>query len=272
MISIIEFIQSIYFFMLDMFLQVKQLLFIRIEYEENEKVNVIIDKDHEYATKNKRKFEKILKNREICPYNANVETFFYDKKEFTEYMKNENNEIEKMWKTRILMETYSRGNIIMFYDAYKLGFCYYCDQNVVSYNILNAIAMKYVMIYQCLPFFIDETVLPEDYKVPLKVHYVEDKKERRQTEVNHTFAKLRNYNGSTSTNYNQTQKIEDKLRNKFIYLGNIRNFKLCQSVPKKHAMNHFNSPLLDGLAKDNKAQKECINYAEFKKMFDQLKI
>jgi hypothetical protein len=128
-----------------------------------------------------------------------VETVFSDKKEFTEYMKTQNNEIETIWKTRILMENYSRGNIIMFYDAYKLGFSYYCDQNVVSYDILNAIAMKYVMTYQCLPFFIDETVLPEDYNLELKIHYVEDKKEKRSVDVNHSFAKLRNYNATTST-------------------------------------------------------------------------
>jgi hypothetical protein len=277
MFILIQYIQSIYFLILQILLDfeksVHQLLFQincenEIDCDEEE-----LDQDTKYMNKYGSKFEEIIENRESNPYNSNVETVFYDKKEFTEYMKTQNNEIENIWKTRILMENYSRGNIIMFYDAYKLGFSYYCDQNVVSYDILNAIAMKYVITYQCLPFFIDEMVLPEDYKVSLKIHYVEDKKEKRTVDVNHSFAKLRNYNATTSTSENKNgNKTEDKLRNKFIYLGNIRNFKICQTPIKKHSLNHFSSSLLDGVAKDNKAQKECINYADFKKKFEALKI
>jgi len=280
MFILIQYIQSIYFLILQILLDfeksVHQLLFQincenEIDCDEEE-----VDQDTKYMNKYGTKFEEIIENRESNPYTSNVETLFYDKKEFTEYMKTQNNEIENIWKTRILMENYSRGNIIMFYDAYKLGFSYYCDQNVVSYDILNAIAMKYVITYQCLPFFIDEMILPEDYKVSLKIHYVEDKKEKRAVDVNHTFAKLRNYNATTSTytteNKNENKKTEDKLRNKFIYLGNIRNFKICQTPIKKHSLNHFSSSLLDGLAKDNKSQKECINYADFKKKFEALKI
>lgn len=277
MFILIQYIQSIYFLILQILLDfeksVHEILF-QIEDENLDEEYEEVDQDTKYMNKYGTKFEEIIENRESNPYNSNVEQLFYDKKEFTEYMRNENNEIEKMWKTRILMENYSRGNIIMFYDAYKLGFSYYCDQNIVSYDILNAIAMKYVITYQCLPFFIDEMVLPEDYKVSLKIHYVEDKKEKRTLDVNHTFAKLRNYNVSTSSteNKNENKKTEDKLRNKFIYLGNIRNFKICQTPIKKHSLNHFSSSLLDGLAKDNKAQKECINYADFKKKFEALKI
>ena len=278
MFILIQYIQSIYFLILQILLDfeksVHEILFqINCENEPEDDDHEELDQDTKYMNKYGEKFEEIIENRESKPHNSNVETVFYDKKEFTEYMKDENNQIEKIWKTRILMENYSRGNIIMFYDAYKLGFSYYCDQNVVSYDILNAIAMKYVMTYQCLPFFIDEMVLPEDYKVSLKIHYVEEKKEKRAAVVNHTFAKLRNYgNVSTNEKNENKKKVEDKLRNKFIYLGNIRNFKMCQTPIKKHTMNHFSSSLLDGLAKDNKAQKECINYADFKKKFEALKI
>jgi hypothetical protein len=277
MFILIQYIQSIYFLILQILLHleksVHEILFqINCENESEDDQQEELDQDTKYMNKYGTKFEEIVENIESNPYTSNVETLFYDKKEFTEYMKNQNNEIENIWKTRILMENYSRGNIIMFYDAYKLGFSYYCDQNVVSYDILNAIAMKYVITYQCLPFFIDEMILPEDYKVSLKIHYVEDKKEKRSVEVNNTFAKLRNYNATTSTSENENKKTEDKLRNKFIYLGNIRNFKICQTPIKKHLLNHFSSSLLDGLAKDNKRQRECMNYAEFKKKFEALKI
>ena len=39
-----------------------------------------------------------------------------------------------------------------------MGSSYYSDQNIVSYDILNAVAMKYVTIFRCRDFFIDETI------------------------------------------------------------------------------------------------------------------
>jgi len=265
MITIIEFIQFAYFFILDVLLFIKKIgNYHSILQVTNENTNV--DKEREYVNHIKNRFEKIVENGENHPCDANMDRIFYDKKEFVEYMKQENNFIEKIWKTRILMEKYPRGgNIIMFYDAYKLGFSYYCDQSVVPYETLNVIAMKYVMTYQCLPFFVDEKSLPEQYDIPLKIHYIEEKKERRVSQVNHSFAKLRNYANEEQNLQNPTS--ENKLRNKFIYLGNIRNFKMCQTPPKKNSLNHFNSSLLNGLAKDNEAQQECMSYSEFKKKF-----
>jgi hypothetical protein len=63
-------------------------------------------------------------------------------------MTESNTELEKMWRTRILFENTPRGNVIMFYDPYKLGFSFYCDQKIISYDILNAIATKYVRMFR----------------------------------------------------------------------------------------------------------------------------
>lgn len=273
MIFIIEFIRSVYFFILRVLIFIKNLKKYgrTLELEDQ----IVEDEETKYVNHIKTKFEKIVENRENDSFDLNMERIFYDKKDFVEYMKQENNPIEKIWKTRILIEKYPKGNIIMFYDAYKLGFSYYCDQTVVPYETLNIIAMKYVMTYQCLPFFIDEKCLPENYQSPLKIHYVEEKKEKKPTEVNHTFAKLRNYNSGEKSNPEKKSTeqplSENKLRNKFIYLGNVRNFKICQVPAKKNSLNHFNSSLLDGLAKDNKAQKECMSYSDFKRKFQSLK-
>jgi hypothetical protein len=264
MITIIEFIQSVYFFIFDVLLFIRKIDKYRSRPQITDENNSV-DKEKEYVNTIKTKFEKIVENKSNHPCDTNVDRIFYDKKEFIEYMKQENNSIEKSWKTRILIEKYPKGNIIMFYDAYKLGFSYYCDQTIVPYDTLNHIAMKYVMTYQCLPFFVDEKSLPENYENPLKIHYIEEKKEKRGVEVNHNFAKLRNYNNEEQTIQKTTS--ENRLRNKFVYLGNIRNFKLCQTLPKKNSLNHFNSVLLHGLAKDNQAQKECMSYSDFKKKF-----
>ena len=155
----------------------------KIEYISPEKI---------YYSPVLEKFNKfILDDRENK--NNNIDPIFYDKKEFNEFMKTDKNSLESIWKTRIRIDFSPRGNIIMFYDAYKMGFSYYCDQNVVSYDILNAIAMKYVMTYNCYSFFIDELIISEQN--PLKKHYLEDKKEdnKSKQKKNDSFVKLKNY-------------------------------------------------------------------------------
>jgi len=184
---------------------------------------------------------------------SNICFLFYKKNAFQEYMKNPNTNIEKTWKSRIQITSTPRGNIIMFYDAYKLGFSYYCDQNVVSYDILNAVAMKYVMLYNCAHFFIDELVLPEDIETPLNIHYILENtsstRTNKQAQIN-TFKQI---------NKKPQQQKKDILRNKFIYLGTLRNFSICQ---KSEPVNTgFKSSLLDGITG---GQTERMNWAKFK--------
>ena len=104
----------------------------------------------------------VLSETETTPknYNENIDAVFYSKSQWTELLKDENNYLEKKWRTKLLIENTPRGNIIMYYDAYKLGFAYYSDQTV-PYPVLNAVAMKYVLTFFCRDFFMDEIVLPE---------------------------------------------------------------------------------------------------------------
>ena len=183
---------------------------------------------------------------------SNICFLFYKKNAFQEYMKNPNTNIEKTWKSRIQMTYTPRGNIIMFYDAYKLGFSYYCDHNVVSYDILNAVAMRYVMLYNCAHFFIDEVVLPEETDCPLNIHYI---LENKPSQIN-AFKQINRKLPAANKN---NEKKKEILRNKFIYLGTLRNFSICQ---KTQPVNEgFQSPLLDGLTG---GQSERMNWAKFK--------
>lgn len=112
-------------------------------------------------------------------FSVNIEKVFYNAKELKEALSYENNPIEKIWKSRIMIDYTPRGNIIMYYDAYKNGFAYYSDQNVVSYPILNAAAMKYVLNHSCRDFYMDENYLPSDKLTPLiKVFYKSEEKQK----------------------------------------------------------------------------------------------
>lgn len=165
------------------------------------------DPVEEYIKKNKNKLLGTWENESVnLKINSNIDPIFYNKKELNEIMKIENNDIEKSWKTKILYEPTPRGSIIMFYDAFKQGFSYYSEQNGIPYSILNAVAMKYVVLFFCRDFFMDEqTITPQEVVInintkiqpenenkdeyinpklsPLiKVYYEEEKKENPITE------------------------------------------------------------------------------------------
>ena len=209
-----------------------------------------IDPIEEYIKQKKNKLLGTWENESVnSKINSKIDPIFYNKKELNEIMKIENNDIEKSWKTRILYESTPRGSIIMFYDAFKQGFSYYSEQNGIPYSILNAVAMKYVVMFFCRDFFMDEqTITPEvinvntkieaekegtvEYINPklsplIKVYYQEEKKEKptedqktKETDKENNnkdllkdapFAKLKNYKLSSNvSNSNPTNTNQDE--------------------------------------------------------------
>ena len=229
----------------------------------------------------------------VLEYNDNIDSIFYNKTDFHAMMQTENNELERIWKTRILFENTPRGNIILFYDAFKQGFSYYCDQKAISYDLLNAAAMKYVSIYKCLHFFIDETIVPEKNKSPfIKLYFTEETKNTLVNQNTNAFAQMRNYGKENPNAKNVvpivkktnmfSQFIEnvlpkedkktdepEKLKNRFMYLGKINNFKLLQPVPKKRkVLAKFTSPLLENIKLDAGVQRETMSFKDFKKTYN----
>jgi hypothetical protein len=178
-----------------------------------------------------------------CNKNLNIDFVFYDRKMLFNILKNEDNEIEKKWKTRILIDYTPFGNIIMFYDVYKSGFSYYCDQSNISHYILNAVAMKYVMNFLCLNFFIDELSVKEFSSPFIKFLEIEEKHDNQiKKDVFNSLSinskvDVKNLpfikKGEKPLNlHNKSQKFNkpvsnvEKRINKFIYLGKINNFSI----------------------------------------------
>lgn len=204
-----------------------------------------------------------LETQRRATYSENIDTVFYTKSQWSEVLKDENNYLEKKWQTKILIENTPRGNIIMYYDAYKLGFAYYSDQTM-PYPVLNAVAMKYVLTFFCRDFFMDEIVLSDtnisgitkkhkedaDAEREVKKQTIEntkswrfESKQNTTTNTNPPFAKFKSYNNvsSKSTNVNVSNKsntangnmkettlAEPKQTNRFIYLGKTRNVSFLQ--------------------------------------------
>ena len=149
-----QIIQQIYLQFLHLFIKTEEpQLKIKAEIE-------IIDPISEYINKKKVWFIKKYELKLNEKLNENIDDFFYNKNDLFKVLKNENNLIEKIWKTHILYEPTPRGNVIMYYDVYKYGFTYYSDQTI-PYSILNAVAMKYCILFCCRDFFMDEVTTVE---------------------------------------------------------------------------------------------------------------
>jgi hypothetical protein len=215
--------------------------------------------------------------------NKNIEYVFYDKDCLQKLLLDKDNELEKIWKARILFENSPRGNIIMFYDVYKQGFAYYSDANGIPYSVLNAVAMKYVVTFQCRDFFMDNEYLTDKNESPLiKIHLIENEKEKKNTlpiqnKKDLPFAKLKNYrvqelknnDDKSLENYSEKKVEKEYNRNIFINLGRVSNFSFLQKKIKSSKTSGFYSKLLDGI--DVEVQNQPMNYSDYKKSLMNLK-
>ena len=254
-----------------------RLLFALGIYTRPTKPKTFIQENVDYIQPIKTRFLTTFDSQES--FDENIDPLFFNKPDFTQYMTESNNAIEMSWRRRILIENTPRGNIIMYFDAYKLAFAFYCDQKVVSYDVLNAVAMKYVVQFRCRNFFLDEFILPKEYTSPLlKIHFSEDIKptassNQKNTDVKKPFAKLRDYSKEPPSyskkmdnreqiqiQRQQSQQIEQK-KNSFIYLGKTNNFNILQifSQPKR-VLTKITSPLLENIG----IQREVLSYRQYK--------
>lgn len=253
----------------------------------------IVSLTETYIEKQTKAFLKTYEPRgeTVIDYNSNIDPVFYRKRELTEFLKDTQNPLEPKWRAKMLFENTPRGNIMMFYDAYKQGFAYYSDQNSIPYALLNAVSMKYVIVFRCRDFFMDETVLPPEFPSGIIQSYEEEEraeKNRRENEKRESeepesgvvgakvelskrpavFAKFKSYNtvstkangtGGMKSSENREKKtkeqelISPKRTNSHISMGKISNFSLLQKDTKQS--EEFESPLLD---------KKRMTYADYK--------
>jgi hypothetical protein len=181
----------------------------------------------------------------------------YNRKECADLMIETENELEKKWKTRILFENTPRGNIIMYYNPFKNSFVYYCDNSSLPYHMLNAVVMKYVVLYRCVDLFLDENVSGETPS-PLShliKEYEKDKEKKPDTEKialpkSSAFAKFKKYGTPTPKALSETNaKPEEKMINSIVRGGKIHNFSFIQKIETKS--KGFRSALLDEHPKIN---------------------
>ena len=208
----------------------------------------------EYSEKYLSKFLDAT-SQEPDKWNSNIDAVVRDKEGLADIMKDPDNELEKQWKRRVLIESTPRGNVCMFYNIYKQTFSYYCDQAVMPYEIMNAVAMKYVMTFHCLDFFVDSGILgkPETAEVP-NSNEPEQKKEPNKNVA--AFAQFKKYN--TSSKRADVSKEDEKVINRFLHLGPIRNWSIIEKPKRVNPLNGFKTDMIPSDAK--------LSYKDYKQL------
>jgi hypothetical protein len=192
------------------------------------------------------------------------------------------NAIEPIWKQRVLMKTTPRGNIFMYYDPYRMGFCYYSDTATIPYSLLNSVAMNYSIIYRCVDFFMDNEFL---FESPLIAVFQDETKEKDTPENKPEKTEKEKYmkelltdgpfikrkknlpENTPALSKEKENKREPKKeakeektvefhRNKFVYLGKIYNYSfLKKEVAPSSVSNETGGQF-----------KALFNYTDYKKM------
>ena len=225
-------------------------------------------------------------------YSINVEETLYDKENYKKTLEESDNVLETSWKRRIMIDHTPRGNIIMYYDPYKLAFCYYSDISSFPYNLLNASAMKYCIQYYCRDLFMDNQETPKDNETKLiKIHFEDKEKIDESTEEGKKkketmdilkdapFLKRKQAKDDKKES-NETKKTketkdgvsgseqpkDDRLpyRNKFVYMGKTTNFQLLNKQPIIHKMNGFSTDLLKPIAEETELQNQVMSWRDYK--------
>ena len=228
-------------------------------------------------------FEQPIKDKFLATYDSttnwshNIDALFYDRKAFRTHMEEPKNELERQWKTRIMYTSTPRGNLVMHYDAYKEGFVYYSDQSSIPYRILNALAMKYVMMYRCRDFFMDDSVSVAEHVSPL-IRLLEDEEKVDMDKKRSTQNELMGYEFTKNvfhvTKKNKTieQTSENTCtvvhrQNKFVCMGKINNMRFTQllAVPNKKRLPKTEGSSTYGYLFQSQNDKAGETYQEYKK-------
>jgi len=244
-----------------------------------------------YGEKQLNSFKHFIEhNQSNKERNSNISPEFYDKKLLSTGLQDVNNEVERVWKTRMLFEHTPRGNIVMYYDPYKLGFAYYSDNTGIPYSLLNAVAMKYVKTFRCQDFFFDnQDIKPESPLI--KIHSEEDKKNLSEEEkkVSDDFkAKLKDAPFLKRKKTEQKKEDKDKkdkdkkdkeqkkteenidegpkYHNCFVHMGKMYNLSFLNVPPviKQNKLS-FSSDLLTALDQETDLQKQVMSWKDYKK-------
>ena len=194
-----------------------------------------------------------LYSKESADENSNIDPVLYDFLKRKEIFVSPDNQLEKQWKSRILIENTPRGNVMIYFNPYLLSYQYYSDEQIIPYKILEQVATRYVIMFRCKDFFIDvekrpgnkilEVLQKEEDSLKSKKMKVNDitKCVNIQSESKDVFASLKNYRSEAKPTEAKPTKEpkakkkteEPKFSNKFVRIGKMCEFNITQKPANK---------------------------------------
>jgi len=224
-----------------------------------------LDYDQKY-----QKYIKYYKEAADADANSNIGPDLYDYDARKTLFAEEKNETERLWKTRILYESTERGNVLFYYNPYRLSFEYYSDAQIIPYKILQYVAKKYVSMNRCRDFYIDMVDRPANKMVvvlrkeeeamkskKMKVNDITKLVDKELANKDNIFESLKEHRTTVSppsavgspmtvsppivvgptvtkvTNKEESKEKPLEFANKYVRLGKISEFNITQKPPKK---------------------------------------
>lgn len=180
-----------------------------------------------------------------CEANKQINSDLYSIETRKTLFVDKNNQLEKQWKSRVLIENTKNGNIMMYYDCYRMEFVYYSDMQIVPNKALHYAAMKYVVMYRCRDFFIDMDNFPNNKMIDLLK--IEDEKLKTKTKTSTptkfmeerkdlvpVMVKPKIYKDKNSTKTPIDINKPHPHTNKYMRIGKMADFNILQKPPNKN--------------------------------------
>lgn len=185
----------------------------------------------------------------------------YEDKYLEKFKKLENRylNVEKLLslKNSFVFETTPIGRVIMSYNHDNdpdLCHFYYYSNMIIPYKILDIVAQKYVITFDCKILYVDifaeldilkKKVIENHKKINDELTRI---KENASTQSNKLFATFKKYN-TTASNIqikegNSKLVIKEKI-NKYINKGKITNFEFIKKVDKKLVCKNYSLKFSD---------------------------
>ena len=162
-------------------------------------------------------------------------------------------------KNSFVFETTPLGRVIMSYnydDDPDLCHFYYYSNTIIPYKILDIVAQKYVVTFDCKILYIDisaeldnlkKKVIENHKKLNDEFNIIKDK-DKETAQHNKLFATFKKYNTTSPTvqikEGNSKLVIKEKI-NKYINKGKITNFEFIKKVDKKLVCKNYSLKFSD---------------------------
>ena len=137
-----------------------------------------------------------------------------------------------------LRETTPRGEIVMYYDAETKSFNYYSNSKNIPYSTLDAVARKYVCLYNVPSIYIDirDEVQKGREKLSKKENALKMEKNERDKNKSANSSSEKKSLFAAFKNYKTGRKSAPKSLDRYSYDGNV---KVEEFVILKESINKF---------------------------------